>query len=393
MLYVPKRAPFDLFDKKEKQNNIKLYVRRVFISDDCKDLIPEYLSFVKGLVDSEDLPLNVSREILQQNKILKVIKKNVVKKCMEMFETMAEGDDYKQFYENYSKNIKLGVHEDSQNRTKLVNLLRFNSAKSEFCSLKDYCTTMPSSQQSIYYITGESEEAVKNSPFVEVLSKKGYNVLYLTDPIDEYAVQQIKEYSYDSGSDETKTYKLVNVTKEGIDFDKVSESDIEDFKKTCEYIKTCVSDCEGGVEKVVLSNRIVDSPCVLVTGEYGWSANMERIMKAQALGNNQNTMYMSGKKTLEINKDHNLVAEIHKRVCNVEKDTQYNDKGTKDIVILMYQSSLLASGFALSNPQEFNKRIVKMIQLGLSLECEEEAYDTPPEMTDDDDTSIMEEVD
>ena len=369
LLYVPKRAPFDLFDKKDKQNNIKLYVRRVFITDDCKDLVPEYLSFVKGLVDSEDLPLNVSREILQQNKILKVIKKNVVKKCLEMFDSLADNEeDYKVFYENYSKNLKLGVHEDSQNRKKLVNLLRFASAKCEFGSLQDYCKSMPEDQNSIYYITGESVNAVKNSPFIEVLSKKGFDVLYLTDPIDEYAVQQIKEYNYEDG--ESKTYKLVNVTKEGIDFDAVSESDVKDYEKTCTYIKECLSDCDGGVEKVVLSNRIVDSPCVLVTGEYGWSANMERIMKAQALGNNQNMMFMAGKKTLEINKGHNIVSEIHSRVCDAGNETKYTDSGTKDLVILMYQSALLASGFSLSDPQTFNKRIVRMIQLGLSLDEE-----------------------
>ena len=405
LLYVPKRAPFDLFDKKDKQNNIKLYVRRVFITDDCKELVPEYLSFVKGLVDSEDLPLNVSREILQQNKILKVIKKNVVKKCLEMFENLADSEeDYKVFYENYSKNLKLGVHEDSQNRTKLVNLLRFASAKCDFGSLEDYCKSMPENQKSIYYITGESVNAVRNSPFVEVLSKKGFDVLYLTDPIDEYAVQQIKEYTYNS--EESKTYKLVNVTKEGIDFDAVSESDVKDYEKTCTYIKECLSDCDGGVEKVVLSNRIVDSPCVLVTGEYGWSANMERIMKAQALGNNQNMMFMAGKKTLEINKDHNIVSEIHRRVCEVGSETKYTDNGTKDLVILMYQSALLASGFSLSDPQTFNKRIVRMIQLGLSLddcdvdedikaEVEAQIETTVREAieTDTNEESTMEEVD
>lgn len=392
LLYIPKRAPFDLFDKKEKQNNIKLYVRRVFITDDCKDLVPEYLSFVKGLVDSEDLPLNVSREILQQNKILKVIKKNVVKKCLEMFESLAENDEaYKTFYENYSKNLKLGVHEDSQNRTKLVNLLRFASAKCEFGSLKDYCTAMPEGQQSVYYITGESVDSVRNSPFVEVLSKKGYDVLYLTDPIDEYAVQQIKEYTLDD-----KTYKLVNVTKEGIDFDKISEEDAKDYMKTCEFIKDSIAECDGGVEKVVLSNRIVDSPCVLVTGEYGWSANMERIMKAQALGNNQSMMFMAGKKTLEINKDHNIVSEIHRRVQDSNTDS-----GTKDLVLLMYQSALLASGFTLNDPQAFNKRIVRMIQLGLSLDTaddedltqtvEEQIAETVSEAIEAE--SAMEEVD
>jgi molecular chaperone HtpG len=200
---------------------------------------------------------------------------------------------------------------------------------------------------------------------VEVLTSKGYDVLYLTDAIDEYVMQQIKEYTYESN-----TYKLVSVTKENIDFDNVAEEDVEMYKKTCDYMKECLNECDGGVEKVVLSNRIVDSPCVLVTGEYGWSANMERIMKAQALGSNQNMMFMAGKKTLEINKDHRIIKDIHQRVQDAESETKYEHRNTKDLVVLMYESALLASGFSLNDPQTFNKRIIKMIQLGLSLDDE-----------------------
>ena len=380
LLYVPKQAPMEMFDKTKKLTNIKLYVRRVFITDDCTELIPEYLNFVKGLVDSEDLPLNVSREILQQNKIIKVIKKNLVKKCFEMFDSLSEDkESYKSFYNNYSKNLKLGIHEDSTNRTKLMNLMRYKSAKKDFISIEDYCSDMPEGQKSIYYITGESVETVQNSPFVEAVKKRGYDVLFMTDAIDEYAVQQMKEYTHDE-----KQFKLLNITKEGMDIDPVGEEDVTAFKKTCEYVKETLGDL---VEKVSLSNRITDSPCILVTGEYGWSANMERIMKAQALGNNQTMSFMGGKKSMEINKDHVIIKEIKRRV-----DETKTEKTTKDLVLLMFEGAVLASGFSLKDPQQFNKRIINMIQLGLSLDDPDDDASTEPAEPASDEPAQIEEI-
>jgi molecular chaperone HtpG len=393
LLFIPKRAPFDLFENKKQKNNIKLYVRRVFIMDNCEELIPEYLNFIKGVVDSEDLPLNISRETLQQNKILKVIRKNLVKKCMELFDELHEDKDaYKKFYEQFGKNLKLGIHEDTTNRKKLAGLLRFFTSASgdEPCSLGDYVSRMKENQKDIYYITGENREVVAASAFVERLKKRGFECVYMTEPIDEYVVQQLKEFDGKN---------LVSVTKEGLELPedeeekKKREEDKAKYEPLCKVMKDIL---DKKVEKVVVSNRLVNSPCCIVTSQYGWTANMERIMKAQALRDTSTMGYMAAKKHLEINPDHSIVETLRGKA-----EADKNDKSVKDLVHLLFETSLLSSGFALEDPAVHAARIHRMIKLGLCIDDDdvdavEDAAgmdDMPPLEGDAEDASRMEEVD
>ena len=352
ILFIPEAAPYDLFNKKNNTSTVQLYVKRVFITNNCKEILPEWMNFVKGIVDSDDLPLTVSREMLQHNNVIKKIRKVLTKQVLKMLDNLsADEDKYNKFWQSYSKNIKLGVHEDDKNRERIAGLLKFQSTKSnnKLISLKKYIENMKEDQPGIYYITGESVDIVKNSPFLEKLKQKDYEVLYLTDPIDEYVIQQLKKYN---------DKDLMSATKTNLKIDK-DNNELEELKK--EYEPLCKRFKEvlaSNVENVLISNRIVDSPCCLVTAEYGWSANMERIMKAQALGS-QNSMsqYMMPKKTFELNPNHVLIKSLRQKL-------EINES-INDLIFMTYNCAVLDSGFTLKSPHEFTQQIYKIINVGV----------------------------
>ncbi|XP_019627224.1 PREDICTED: endoplasmin-like [Branchiostoma belcheri] len=369
ILFVPKTGPRDMFQEYGKKvDYIKLFVRRVFITDDFQDMMPKYLSFVKGMVDSDDLPLNVSRETLQQHKLLKVIKKKLVRKTLDMIKKMDSDEYLEKFWKEYSTSIKLGVIEDHSNRTRLAKLLRFQSSNSEsdVTSLAEYVERMKEKQEAIFFMAGTSRKEAESSPFVERLLKKGYEVLYLVEPVDEYCIQSLPEFD---------GKKFQNVAKDGLKIDeseKVKEKR-EEMEKEYETLLTWLKDSalKDQIEKARLSERLTESPCALVASSYGWSGNMERIMKAQAYARSKDSsqdFYGSQKKTLELNPHHPLVQELKNRV-----DTDQEDQTTKELAQILYDTAVLRSGFMLQDSSNFANRIERMLRLSMNVDLNAKA--------------------
>ncbi|XP_039881978.1 endoplasmin [Simochromis diagramma] len=383
ILFVPTSAPRGLFDEygSKKNDYIKLFVRRVFITDDFNDMMPKYLNFVKGVVDSDDLPLNVSRETLQQHKLLKVIRKKLVRKTLDMIKKIAEEQYNDKFWKEFGTNIKLGVIEDHSNRTRLAKLLRFQTSNSEtdLASLEQYVERMKEKQDKIYFMAGTSRKEAESSPFVEKLLKKGYEVIYLTEPVDEYCIQALPEFD---------GKRFQNVAKEGVKFDESEKTKEkrEALEKEFEPLTTWLKDkaLKDKIEKAVLSQRLTNSPCALVASQYGWSGNMERIMKAQAYQTGKDistNYYASQKKTLELNPKHPLVKQLLNRV-----NTDAEDQTASDLAVVLFETATLRSGYQLADTKAYGDRIERMLRLSLNVPLDEQAKPAEDDSEDKEET-------
>uniref|UniRef100_A0AAX7TRN1 Endoplasmin n=1 Tax=Astatotilapia calliptera TaxID=8154 RepID=A0AAX7TRN1_ASTCA len=407
ILFVPTSAPRGLFDEygSKKNDYIKLFVRRVFITDDFNDMMPKYLNFIKGVVDSDDLPLNVSRETLQQHKLLKVIRKKLVRKTLDMIKKIAEEQYNDKFWKEFGTNIKLGVIEDHSNRTRLAKLLRFQTSNSEtdLASLEQYVERMKEKQDKIYFMAGTSRKEAESSPFVEKLLKKGYEVIYLTEPVDEYCIQALPEFD---------GKRFQNVAKEGVKFDESEKTKEkrEALEKEFEPLTTWLKDkaLKDKIEKAVLSQRLTNSPCALVASQYGWSGNMERIMKAQAYQTGKDistNYYASQKKTLELNPKHPLVKQLLNRVNVINvvhymnklkmDQSEHIDQTASDLAVVLFETATLRSGYQLADTKAYGDRIERMLRLSLNVPLDEQIEEEPeeePEGPAEDDSEDKEET-
>lgn len=371
LLFVPKVQPSDSFNRYgTKADNIKLFVRRVFITDKINDMMPNYLSFIRGIVDSDDLPLNVSRENLQQHKLIKVIKKKLIRKVLDMIKKIPK-EDYESFWKEYSTNIKLGVIEDAQNRARLSKLLMFKSSMENLTSLSGYVSRMKENQKAIYYIAGASEDEVKKSPFVERLDKKGYEVLYLTEAVDEYSISALPLFD---------GKKFQNVAKEGFTLDdsERGKERLEELKTACEPLTKWLDEQLGEfISKSTVSERLTDSPCALVASMFGWTGNMERLAVSNAhqkADDPQKSYHLNQKKTLEINPRHPLIKELLRRVT-----ADPADKTAKDTALMMFKTATLRSGYMLRDTATFAESVEQLMRKVLGIPLDE----TPEEEDDD----------
>lgn len=364
MLFIPGMAPFEQQNFMQRSKSIKLYVKRVFISDEFdEDLMPRYLSFVKGVVDSSDLPLNVSREILQESRIVRVIRKQLVRRSIEMIENLASSEekkaDFKTFWDSFGRNIKVGLIEDTENRERLSKLLRFFSSKNEtdVTSLGEYVGRMKPGQKSIYYMAADNVDVARYSPFVEKLVADGYEVLYLTEAVDEACVTNLQKFG---------EHELVDVSKEGVNIDegdegkKKSEEEASTMRDVTDFLKKALGE---RVEKVTVSNRLLDSPCAVVTSKFGWSANMERIMKSQALGDNRAMEYMKGRKIMEINPRHSIIKGIKALLADNDRER------ASDLAELLYETALITSGFQVDSPRDYAVKVFTLMHIALGVEA------------------------
>lgn len=362
LLYIPGMLPFelsrDMFD--ENARNIRLYVKRVFINDKFDDLMPRWLKFVRGVVDSDDLPLNVSREILQKSKVLSIINKRLVRKSLDMMQDLAADKDedggeskYIMFWNNFGKYLKVGAVEDDKNRKEIASLLRFFSNKSgeEYTSLDKYVENMAEGQKNIYYVTGDGRENASMSPVIEKLASRGYEVLFATEPLDEIMMESLRSY---------KDMNIVDAAKENLKLDdddeetkKKKEELRQEFQRVAEYLETLL---KGKIQKVVVSDLLVDSPAALVQGAYGMSPTMQRYMRAQAVASGGSIPEMN-QAVLEINPSHPIVKDIDRLVKAGDMDS----KELEERALLMYDVAAMTSGYDVADMKKFAQRVMKLM--------------------------------
>merc|ERR1712167_391336 len=434
VLFLPKKAPFDQMDNYwTKKSEIKLYVRRVLVAEKFEELLPRYLNFVRGVVDSDDLPLNVSREQLQQNKIMKVISKKLVRKVLELMKKLAKeedsGDDedeekdeeqdgedkeekkdkkdeestWEKFWKEFNKNLKMGCYEDDSNRSKISKLLRFHSTKSEdkMINLDKYLDRMQESQESIYYMSGESLDTMKKAPALQMFLKKDLEVLMLSDHLDEPCIQKLADY---------EGKKFVSIQKADVKLDESEEekkrfSKLKDmykpltdwWKETLTEIteKGAMKDAGVKIEKVEVSKRLTESPVVVVTSQFGYSAQQERVMKAQSFQNKDQVSMMSGRKTLEVNPNHPVIVDL---LAKVKADK--SDAAAVDTAQVLFQTALIESGYEIADPSALVNRVYRLMSKELGVdpdaplaevvvpeddEAEEEEEEDDDKEEDDDD--------